>query len=862
MPARRAVLDVPYRRSMMDFRVLGPLEVGVARRSLALGGRRQRILLAMLLLHVNESVSSERLSESLWPEGRPQSAANALQQYVSRLRKALGEQVLGTTSDGYLVRASPEELDVWRFERLLSETPSRDPARASEHLRAALELWRGPAFLDLDENPLAQAEIRRLEELRLLAIEDRTEADLAIGRARTLVPELESLVARHPLRERLRAQLMLALYRAGRQADSLAAYAHARHTLVDELGIEPERKLRELHQAILEQDRALDLATPTETVVASGVPVFEHRRLVTCAVCDLSTLSLKTEYADPDQLGVVVSRCFARSKVVAEQHGGTFRQFSADSALLVFGMPVVHEDDALRAVKAAFELRAALSGLEVEARIGVSTGEVVTDASQLRVVGQAASLAAELGRAAEPGEVLIAETTLSLVSDNVAVETIEGGEHRPAAWRLLSLVVGAPAPASAFVGRQAELATLVGTWEQVRREQRCDLLTVIGVPGVGKSRLVAEFLTTANGAVVRGRCPPYGDGVTYWPVLEVLRELRSTIDEVELPAPARAVLGDLLSGRGSAATDEIAWSVRALLSAVSKLQPLLVVFDDLQWGEQTFLDLVEQLPLTAAELPVFVCCMSRPELLDHRPGWGKLLRLEPLDEREATQLITDQVVERRVSAGLRKRILAAAAGNPLFIEEMAAILSDVEGDEVVVPPTIQALMTARVDQLDPAERALVQRGSIEGEVFHRGVVQALMEDTPRLTAPLTALVRKDFLRPVPPQLPGEEAFRFRHLLIRDAAYGTLRKAARADLHERLAGWFEQHGSSLVELDEILGYHLEQAHQYAEELALNTETTSSLARRSHGHLASAGRRASTRRLLRREFADTQGHRASN
>jgi predicted ATPase len=246
---------------------------------------------------------------------------------------------------------------------------------------------------------------------------------------------------------------------------------------------------------------------------------------------------------------------------------------------------------------------------------------------------------------------------------------------------------------------------------------RCDLLTVIGVPGVGKSRLVAEFVMTATGTVVRGRCPPYGEGLTYWPVLEAMRELRSTIDEVELPARPRAVLGDLLKGRGSAATDEIAWSVRTLLQTIGKIKPLLVIFDDLQWGEQTFLDLVEQLPPMVADVPVFVCCMGRPELLDRRPGWGPLLALEPLDEREASQLIGGQIAERRVNPGLRKRILAAAAGNPLFIEETAAMLTHAGDDEVMVPPIIQALMTARVDQLDPAQRALLQRGSIEGRCF-------------------------------------------------------------------------------------------------------------------------------------------------
>ena len=354
-------------------------------------------------------------------------------------------------------------------------------------------------------------------------------------------------------------------------------------------------------------------------------------------------------------------------------------------------------------------------------------------------------------------------------------------------------------------------------------------MTVVGDAGVGKSRLVAEALASFDAHVVRGRCLPYGEGITYWPVVEVIKQL------AELPAdPAAAAAIRSVLGESDVATsgDEIAWAFRKLLEEQA---PLVVVFDDIQWGDETFLDLVESTALLSTGAPLLLLCMARPELVEQRPSWPGALRLEPLPPEEADALIGDAV-----SDELRERIARAAGGNPLFISEMLAMAA--EDGEVEVPPTLKALLAARLDQLDEAERSVLERGSVEGEIFHRGGVQALAPEETQVTTRLAALVRRQLVRPDRAQIAGDDGYRFRHLLIRDAAYDALPKAVRADLHARFADWLDEHGHSLVERDEIVGYHLEQAARYAAELG---QPDPALAERAALRLAAAGRRASDR-----------------
>ena len=330
-----------------------------------------------------------------------------------------------------------------------------------------------------------------------------------------------------------------------------------------------------------------------------------------------------------------------------------------------------------------------------------------------------------------------------------------------------------------------------------------------------------------------GRCPPYGEGITYWPVVEVLKQLDVSPPEEAAAVAIRSLLGE---SDAAATAEEIAWAFRKTLEHAAE-GPLVVVFDDIQWGEQTFLDLIEHVALLSSDASILLLCMARPELTGSRPAWPVTLRLEPLGDDDVEALIAE-----RVPGELRTKIARAAGGNPLFIEEMLAMAGDRDG-EVVVPPTLQALLAARLDQLEPAERSVLERGAIEGEIFHRGAVQALAPAETPVTPNLAALVRKELIRPNRPQFAGEDGFRFRHLLIRDAAYDGLPKATRADLHERFASWLEQRGSELVELDEIVGYHLEQACRYREELGLHADDELTAAARRR--LTAAGLRANLR-----------------
>jgi class 3 adenylate cyclase/tetratricopeptide (TPR) repeat protein len=589
--------------------------------------------------------------------------------------------------------------------------------------------------------------------------------------------------------------------------------------------------------------------------LAASLETHEQRKTVTVLFCDIVGSTALGESTDPEALRALLARYFERMKAIVERHGGTVEKFIGDAVMAVFGVPVVHEDDAVRAVRAAAEMRDAFPELGVRARIGVDTGEVVTGTEERLATGDALNVAARLQQAAGPGEILLGAETWALARDAVTVEELpplelKGKQEPVASFRLLAVQADAPGLArrldSPMVGRGHERRQLDDAFEGVARRRACALFTLLGVAGVGKSRLVREFVAGLDARVVEGRCLSYGDGITYWPVIEIVKQLGAGADA---DGPLAALLGE---SDLPTTPEEIAWTVRRLLEEAAAEQPLVVVLDDVHWGEPTFLDLVEHVADLSRDAPILLLCLARPELLDRRPGWGggKLnattVLLEPLDAEETGELIERLLAGERLEPGLGERIRAAAEGNPLFVEEMLAMVRESGGDEVTVPPTIRALLAARLDQLDPAERSVLERGSVEGQLFHSAAVEALTVPPAPVGRQLIGLVRKELVRPDRPQILPGDAFRFRHLLIRDAAYDALPKSARADLHELFAGWLEERGADLVERDEIVGYHLERAYRYRAELG---RPDAGLAARAAALLEASGKTARLRGDMR-------------
>jgi class 3 adenylate cyclase/tetratricopeptide (TPR) repeat protein len=573
--------------------------------------------------------------------------------------------------------------------------------------------------------------------------------------------------------------------------------------------------------------------------LASVTGAGQERKTVTVLFCDLKGSTELGEALDPEALRSLLARYFERMREILERHGASVEKFIGDAVMAVFGVPTVHEDDALRALRAASEMRDALPSLGIQGRIGIATGEVVAGTEERLATGDAVNLAARLEQAAISGAILLDDATLRLAADAAQVEalpplSLKGKSLPISAYRLLEIrEEAAPQPEPRFVGRASELALLEEAWERVRADQSCELVTIVGEPGIGKSRLVSELSARIEGQVVSGRCLSYGEGITYWPVLEVLRQLRTLPSQPDAARALRSLLGEV---EEPSSAEEIAWGFRQLLEERARETPLLCVFDDLQWGEETFLDLIEHLALLSRNAPILLLCMARPELSELRAGWPVTLRLQPLDAEPVSELLPDTLPQ-----DLREKIAYSAAGNPLFLLEMTALARERDG-ELSVPESLRALLSARLDQLSPEERHLLQCASVEGEIFHRGSLLALYPEEAHLTPRLASLVRKELLYPAQAQLPGEDAFRFRHLLLRDAAYAVLPKADRASLHERFAAWAEERSG---DYDELLGYHLEQAVRYRTELGTVSAQDRVQATRASEFLGSAGGRALSR-----------------
>ena len=767
---------------------------------------------------------------------------------MSRLRKAIGAELIVSQPAGYVLRVDPERFDLTRFERLTAEARGAEPRERAEKLRAALALWRGPALEDLAFEPFARDEVGRLEEARLAALEQRIDADLELGSAGELVGELEQLVEEQSLRERFRAQLMLALYRAGRQADALEAYQDARRVLMDELGLEPSEELRALQQAILQQDPSLGRSGDGSGPVARG----SDRRTVTVLFCDLVDSTRLATELDPEVYRGLISRYFDLVRVPIERHGGTVEKFIGDAVMAVFGVPELHEDDALRAVRAAAEVQAALrgpSGSGLDARIGVSTGEVhvlSAPGEDLHVSGATASVAAQLEGRAPTGGILLSEETHRLVRDAVRADQVEG------AWSLAELVPDAPAYArrldTPLVGRDGELQRLQAAYENARKDRHCRVVTVVGEAGIGKTRLVRELAAglRKEARILVGRCVSYGEGATYLPVAEIVRQMaaehslagiRKLVDaEEDADAVAQRVAELIGIVQSPAAPGETFWAVRRLLEAIARERPVIVAFDDIHWAEPTLLDLVEYLG-EWAEGPILVICLARGDLLDTRPGWGGptstgfLVELEPLSAAALGTLV-QQLTDEPVDPQVQVAIVEHAGGNALFAEQLLALSQEMPDLMLEKPPaTVEALLASRLDRLDPRELAVLRRASVIGRGFSRAELDDLAPNGDT-TRHLSNLTERRLLHPV------EDLFRFHHILVRDVAYRGIPKAERSELHEFAARGLDRRDGT----DELVGYHFEQAFRYLTELSSSDEHAQELAQEGSERLGRAGIRA--------------------
>jgi len=638
------------------------------------------------------------------------------------------------------------------------------------------------------------------------------------------------------------------------------------------------------------------------TQLAEARPAQETRKVVTIVFSDLKGSTSLGEALDSEALREVMTRYFDAMRGELERHGGVIEKFIGDAVMAVFGLPRLHEDDALRAVRAAVGMQAALEALNEELqrvygvtlanRTGVNTGEVVAGdpaSGQRLVTGDAVNVAARLEQAAGEREVLLGELTYRLVRDDVEVDEVaplelKGKSERVPAYRLTGVrdTSGLDDRRSApLVGRDAELATLRNALDATAAARRARLVTVVGDAGVGKSRLTAEFVEEASGRALAlgGRCLPYGDGITFWPIAEAVRVRAGIVNDDDATA-AHAKLAALAGPAGEGVTERLAsaiglsvelfpveelfWAVRRLLGHLASAREVVLVVEDVHWAEPTLLDLIEHL-VQSVEAPVLILCPSRPELLEEAPDWGTgdaatRIVLEPLGGDDSRAMIESLLGRGTLDADVLDRIVLASEGNPLFAEQLLRMLVD-EGavgeqggtwrftgalSEVHVPPTIQALLASRLDTLAAGERSVIEPASVVGYVFAEDAVAALAppDVSPRVRTELSTLAHKHLVRPVDEGAAGTH--RFHHIMIRDTAYDGILKRARADLHTRFVAWADAANRDRgVEFEEILGYHLEQAWRYLAELGPLDDHGREIGEDAARRLAAAGRRAFAR-----------------
>jgi class 3 adenylate cyclase/tetratricopeptide (TPR) repeat protein len=602
-----------------------------------------------------------------------------------------------------------------------------------------------------------------------------------------------------------------------------------------------------------------------------------ERKLATVLFVDLVGSTELVSGQDPEVARRRVTTYFDGVSRCIETHGGTVEKFAGDAVMAAFGIPQAHEDDAERAVRAGLGILESVRGLGLQARIGIEAGEVVVDESDSTfATGEAVNVAARLQQAAAPGEILIGEAAHRLTQGRIeATEAgpleLRGFRNPISAFRAVAALDGhppLPSISAPFVGRDAELELLENTLARTIRDRRPHVFTVYGEPGVGKSRLLREFLAGVEGVtILAGRALPYGEGVTYWPLAEMVKAAAGITDDDPMETAREKLIeccGDeaiaellgLASGvmeavEGERGQPEIAWAAREFVDELADVQPLVLVFEDIHWAEEPLLELIDHLAQWVRERALLILCLARPELLDVRPGWGggrvrsTAIELEPLAREESEALAEALLAEHDLAESIRARLLDKTEGNPLFVEETVRMLLEEGADGGDrIPDTLQALIGARIDRLPAGEKIVLQRGSVVGRTFWAGAIDHLSPeyDADELEDMLDDLLLRDFLtREERSSIRAEHAYRFKHVLIREVAYGGLSKSGRAEYHTRFAEWLREKADK--ELLEIRAYHLDQACLlYAE---LDGSPPDELARTAAKALEAAGKRALAR-----------------
>ena len=827
---------------------------------------KAKAVVKLLALAPRHRLHREQLMDALWPELGPDAAAANLRKAVHFARQALAAEHLRLRGELLCLEAPRLWVDVEAFEA----------AAAAGDLAAAIELYGGELLGEDRFEPWTEAPRERLRTRFVRLLSERATELQAAGELRAAASVLERLAAVDPLSEQAAAGLMRAYALAGQRHLALGAYRRLRERLADELAVEPGTEARQLRDEIA----AGRLPPPPTPAVAAarqapGPPeaapprTASERKLVTAVLLDVAS----PPSGDPERARLALEGWAGLVGEVVGSWGGSAERLLGGSALAVFGVPRVHEDDPVRALRAALEI---LERSPFPVRAGVATGEVIVPAgagtAPREIVGEAIDAAARLREAAEPGRLMAAERTCRAAGDRLRfgepLRLAPGGGPELHA-RLLVAAGGAaraaPAAQGPLVGRDAELGLVLGLFEEVVERRLPRLLTVLGAAGVGKSRTAREAVAAIvarhpGTTVLQGRCLSAGRGGTYWALGELLREACG----ISLADPAdttrerlwdglRAILGGspedldatvyaLAATAGiqlpasplerlepKAVADELARAWPRFATACAAGGPALFLVEDLHWADEPLLDMLE-LMVTRATGPLLVVATARPELAETGAGFGGAVEghasisLRPLPEPHSRRLLESLAPAGDLPAALREEVVARAEGNPLFLEELVFHLAAESGGgrpaDRRLPDTLHALLAARIDTLAPAEKRVLQEAAVVGRVFWEEPVARALGDQEPVADRLLLLERRGFLARRPaPALPGQAEYGFRHALIHDVAYGSIPLARRARAHAEVGAWLEElAGERRDEVAELLADHFVRAAGEGAELA--------------------------------------------